>query len=430
MFSVFNLAVFGFLLGWLGGQSQPIANIPLISWQNQPIFDLPTAPDPRVAAIVADYLQDLTKKGLNSRQQRVLIETEWADLADHQGNLPASGASLTKIATTLAAVATWPLDHRFATRFYSTGEVKNGVLEGDLIIEGEGDPLLVWEEAIAVGNGLDQLGIRQVKGDLIITGQFAMNFQTDPLKAGELLKIGLDQSKWSKETQKAFQSLPSGTKAPQVKILGMVRASQIRPENARLLLRHQSLTLTELLRQMNIYSNNVMSEMLAELLGGPAAVDAINTKITGVGAEEIQLINGSGLGVENRLSPRAVIEILKALDRKLANQPIKVADLFPVGGRDTKGTMQWRAIPKGVVIKTGTLAQVSALAGEIPTQERGKVWFVIMNAGSGNIEGFRNQQDRVLQALDQHWQILPEATQGSIPERAFLGDPSRVSQGF
>jgi len=430
MFSVFNLAVFGFLLGWLGGQSQPIANIPLISWQNQPIFHLPTAPDPRVAAIVADYLQDLTKKGLNSSQQRVLIETEWADLADHQGNLPASGASLTKIATTLAAVETWPLDHRFATRFYSTGEVKNGVLEGDLIIEGEGDPLFVWEEAIAVGNGLHQLGIRQVKGDLIVTGKFAMNFQTDPLKAGELLKIGLDQSKWSKETQKAFQSLPSGTQAPQVKILGMVRASQIRPENARLLLRHQSLTLTELLRQMNIYSNNVMSEMLAELLGGPAAVDAINTKITGVGAEEIQLINGSGLGVENRLSPRAVIEILKALDRKLANQPIKVADLFPVGGRDTKGTMQWRAIPKGVMIKTGTLAQVSALAGEIPTQERGKVWFVIMNAGSGNIEGFRNQQDRVLQALDQHWQILPEATKGSIPARAFLGDPSRISQGF
>ncbi len=430
MFSVFNLAVFGFLLGWLGGQSQPIANIPLISWQNQPIFDLPTAPDPRVAAIVADYLQDLTKKGLNSSQQRVLIETEWADLADHQGNLPASGASLTKIATTLAAVETWPLDHRFATRFYTTGELKNEVLEGDLIIEGSGDPLFVWEEAIAVGNGLDQLGIRQVKGDLIITGQFAMNFQTDPLKAGELLKIGLDQSKWSKETQKAFQSLPSGTQAPQVKILGMVRASQIRPENARLLLRHQSLTLTELLRQMNIYSNNVMSEMLAELLGGPAAVDAINTKITGVGAEEIQLINGSGLGVENRLSPRAVIEILKALDRKLANQPIKVADLFPVGGRDTKGTMQWRAIPKGVMIKTGTLAQVSALAGEIPTQERGKVWFVIMNAGSGNIEGFRNQQDRVLQALDQHWQILPEATKGSIPARAFLGDPSRISQGF
>ena len=109
-----------------------------------------------------------------------------------------------------------------------------------------------------MGNGLQQLGIRQVKGDLMITGQCAMNYQTHPLKAGELLKIGLEQAKWSKETQKAFQSLPSGTQAPQVKILGMVRASQIRHENARLLLRHQSLTLTELLRKMNIYRNNVM----------------------------------------------------------------------------------------------------------------------------------------------------------------------------
>jgi D-alanyl-D-alanine carboxypeptidase/D-alanyl-D-alanine-endopeptidase (penicillin-binding protein 4) len=430
MFSVFNLAAFSFLFGWFGGQAETIANIPVISWQNQPIFALPTDPDPQVAAIVEDYLQDLAQKGLKVSQQRVLIQTEWADLADHQGNLPASGASLTKIATTLAAVETWPLDHRFATRFYTTGEVKNGVLEGDLIIEGEGDPLFVWEEAIAVGNGLNQLGIRQIKGDLIVTGNFAMNFKPDPLKAGELFKLGVDKSKWSKETQKAFQSLPSGTQAPQVKILGGVRASQARPENARLLLRHQSLTLTELLRQMNIYSNNVMSEMLADLLGGAAAVDAINTKVTGVGEEEIQLINGSGLGVENRLSPRAVIEIFKALERKLANQTIKVADLFPVGGRDTKGTMQWRAIPQGVMIKTGTLAQVSALAGEIPTQERGKVWFVIMNAGSSNIEGLRNQQDRVLQALNKHWQIIPEATQGSIPERAFLGDPSRVSQGL
>lgn len=430
MFSVFNLAVFGFLFGWFGAQSQPIANIPVISWQNQPIFALPTDPDPQVAAIVADYLQDLTKKGLKASQQRVLIQTEWADLADYQGNLPASGASLTKIATTLAAVETWPIDHRFPTRFYGTGEVKNGVLQGDLIIEGEGDPLFVWEEAIAVGNGLNQLGIRQVQGDLIITGKFAMNFKTDPLKAGELFKIGVDKSKWLKETQKAFQSLPSGTQTPQMKILGMVRASQIRPENARLLLRHQSLTLTELLHQMNIYSNNVMAEMLAELLGGAAAVDAINTKITGVDESEIQLINGSGLGVENCLSPRAVIEIFKALDRKLANQPIKVADLFPVGGRDKKGTMQWRAIPAGVMIKTGTLAQVSALAGEIPTQERGKVWFVIMNSGSGDIEAFRNQQDRVLQELDQHWKIFPEATKGSIPDRFFLGDPSRISQGL
>jgi serine-type D-Ala-D-Ala carboxypeptidase/endopeptidase (penicillin-binding protein 4) len=429
MVKVFHLAVLGFLFNLFGGSGEPMARIPTIAWQNEPIFNLPTDADPKVASIAEGYLQSLSKRGLSPQGQRVAIETEWADLADHQRTIPASAASLTKIATTLAAVETWPIDHRFETVFYTTGEVRDGVLQGDLIIEGGGDPLLVWEEAIAIGNALEEMGIRQIQGDLVITGNFAMNFQTDPLKAGEFFKQGIDRTRWSAETKKAFQDLPSGTKAPSVKISGEVRPSTTKPESSALLLRHRSLTLTELLRQMNIYSNNVMAEMLADLLGGAGAVDAIATKYTGVGEEEIQLINGSGLGVENRISPRAVIEMMKVLERKLADNPVKLADLFPVGGRDTKGTMQWRTIPAGVMIKTGTLARVSALAGVIPTKERGQVWFAIMNSGSSDIERFRNQQDQVIQSLARHWQLVPEATKGTVAEKVFLGDPSRIHKG-
>jgi D-alanyl-D-alanine carboxypeptidase/D-alanyl-D-alanine-endopeptidase (penicillin-binding protein 4) len=426
MVKVFHLAVFGFLFNLIGGQAESMKAIPAIAWQNEPIFNLPTDPDPEVVSIVDRYLQTLSKRGLSPNGQRVVIETEWADLADHRREIPASAASLTKIATTLAAVETWPLDHRFETLFYTTGEIRDGVLRGDLIIEGGSDPLFVWEEAIAVGNALRAMGIREVQGDLVIAGNFAMNFKTDPLKAGELFKQGVDKSKWSSETEKAFQDLPAGTNAPSVKISGGVRASVLRPVNATELLRHRSLTLTDLLRQMNIYSNNVMSEMLADTLGGPAAVDSIATKYTGVGEDEIQLINGSGLGVENRISPRAVIEMMKVLDRKLANNPIKLSDLFPVGGRDRSGTMQWRAIPEGVMIKTGTLARVSALAGVIPTKERGNVWFAIMNSGSSDIESLRNRQDEVLQALAGHWELVPSATRGTVPEKVFLGDPARI----
>lgn len=430
MVKVFHLAFFGFLLNLLGGGTEPITSVPLVSWQNEPIFALPTDPDPEVTSIVESYLQNLSKRGLKPDGQRVAIETEWADLAEHNSDTAASAASLTKIATTLAAVETWPLDHRFETKFYRVGEIRDGVLVGDLMIEGGGDPLFVWEEAIATGNALEEMGIREIKGDLVVTGNFAMNFKTDPLKAGEFFKQGIDRSKWSSETKKAFETLPKGTKAPSVKISGGVRASGEVPANATALFRHRSLTLTELLRQMNIYSNNVMSEMLADLVGGTSAVDSIATRSTGVREDEIQLINGSGLGVENRISPRAVIEMMKVLDKKLADGPVKLADLFPVGGRDTKGTMKWRAIPKGVMIKTGTLAQVSALAGVIPTKERGQVWFVIMNSGSSDIEGLRNRQDEVLQALDRHWEFLPEQTRGSVAETAFLGDPRRISKGF
>ena len=64
----------------------------------------------------------------------------------------------------------------------------------------------------------------------------------------------------------------------------------------------------------------------------------------------------------------------------------------------------------------------SALAGIIPTQERGPVWFTIINHG-GNIEKLRAEQDKLLQRLAQHWQLMPNAiaTQTILS----LGDPSR-----
>jgi serine-type D-Ala-D-Ala carboxypeptidase/endopeptidase (penicillin-binding protein 4) len=115
--------------------------------------------------------------------------------------------------------------------------------------------------------------------------------------------------------------------------------------------------------------------------------------------------------------------MLIALERKLESQPVKVVDLFPVAGRDRNGTMQWRAIPSGVAIKTGTLDRVSALAGVIPTKERGLVWFAIINYGD-NIEKLRGEQDRLLQRLANHWQI-PPATAIATTDKIYLGDPSR-----
>jgi serine-type D-Ala-D-Ala carboxypeptidase/endopeptidase (penicillin-binding protein 4) len=102
-----------------------------------------------------------------------------------------------------------------------------------------------------------------------------------------------------------------------------------------------------------------------------------------------------------------------------------VADLFPVAGRD-QGTVEDRKLPKGAVVKTGTLWNVSALAGVIPTREHGPVWFAIMNKGE-NLDGFRNQQDLLLLALAKAYgtpaTLAPEFASHPITER--LGDPRR-----
>ena len=75
-------------------------------------------------------------------------------------------------------------------------------------------------------------------------------------------------------------------------------------------------------------------------------------------------------------------------------------------------------------MKTGTLNEVSALAGMLPTRERGLVWFTLINQGQG-IEFFRNEQDRLLQRLAKHWQVVPTIPLVPNADQVFLGDPRR-----
>ena len=117
--------------------------------------------------------------------------------------------------------------------------------------------------------------------------------------------------------------------------------------------------------------------------------------------EELQLVNGSGLGVENQMSPRAACGMMQAIARNLQTTGLTIADLFPVSGRD-KGTVEHRHIPRSAVVRTGSLDTVIALAGAIPTRDRGLVWFAIINRGT-DWDSLREQQDIFLQKLVQQW---------------------------
>ncbi|MGK7943368.1 MAG: D-alanyl-D-alanine carboxypeptidase [Microcystaceae cyanobacterium] len=415
------------LVGFLGvfsGNTPDSPTIYLTDWQAAKVFDVPTDPDPTVEEIVQRYLTRLARLGFDTSRQGVWVQSEWAELGANEANIPLSAASLTKIATSLAALQKWGTEHTFDTQFYTTGSLENGVVSGDLIVEGGDDPLFVWEEAIAVGNALNKLGIKEIKGKLIYVNNFDMNFQDNPQKSAQVLPLALNSNRWTPLIKSAYQNLPPTTPRPQVLIRGTVESASSIPENATLRLRHQSLTLAEILKQMNIYSNNVMSEQLAQAVGGAKVVARTAAEAAKVSPDQIQLINGSGLGVENRISPQAASQMLIALEAKLKDNPMSVADLFPVAGRDKKGTMQWRGIPQGVAVKTGTLNQVSALAGVIPTEERGDVWFALINSGSGILR-FRAEQDRFLQELAEHWQLNPEENLNSPTSDIFLGDPQR-----
>ncbi len=387
----------------------------------------PQQPDPMAEAVLQQYLNRLSAKGLSRDVQGVWLQSSWVPLAKNSETTPLPAASLTKVATSLACLQVWPPEHRFETILGVTGPIVGGVVQGDLVVTGSGDPFFIWEEAIALGNTLNQMGIRGVAGNLIITGRFYMNYEVDPLKVGELLKQAFNSNSWTEEIIYQHSQMTPGTAKPEIVISGSV-IPQAGIVNATPIIRHQSLALVEILKQMNIYSNNPMAEILAANVGGAATVRQLASQAAGVPIDEIRLINGSGLEPDNQISPRAVVGMFMALAQYLQNTNLTIADLFPIAGIDTQGTLEARKIPVYSPVKTGTLSDVSALAGVVPTRDRGLVWFAIINRGT-DLDGLRADQDLLLQQLVNQWgspDTLPELIQPHIDgRRPGIGDPNR-----
>ncbi|MBD2343699.1 D-alanyl-D-alanine carboxypeptidase/D-alanyl-D-alanine-endopeptidase [Anabaena subtropica] len=406
---------------WLemaGVKIKPADALDAVTWQSSP--GLVIAPDPNPAGVntVKEYLKNLVTSKLIDQNlaasQGIWLQSGPMLMANHQGTTPLPAASLTKIATSLVALKTLGTEHQFETTIATNGSVINGVLQGDLVINGGGDPMFVWEEAIALGNTLNKMGIKQVKGNLLITGNFAMNFQRHPLLAGQMLKQALNSKTWTRPAVYIHSIMPKGTAKPQVAINGTIKyTAQPNPKQT-LLVRHRSLPLKQVIKEMNVYSNNEIAQMLAESVGGHGVVQAKAARFARVPEAEIQLINGSGLGQENRISPRAACAMLMALQQEAGAYQLNLADLFPTSGFDQRGTMQYRRMPQATVMKTGTLRDVSALAGVVPTRDRGLVWFAIINRGP-QIGAFRQQQDKLLQSLVQQLQVAPTTPTAVTP---------------
>ena len=372
-----------------------------------PEATLPQERDRDALQALQRYLFNTARHGSTRDAQGVWMQSAKSVLLHHRGGTPLTAASLTKVATTLAALRTWGHLHRFPTVIGMAGAVRDGVLHGDLVIRGGSDPFFVWEDAIVLGNALGRAGIRRVDGRLLIVGSFYMNFALEPARAGGLLKQGLNAAAWPSEAMTQYRTLPRDTAKPEIDISGRVQVTRVLPEGYTPIIRHDSLPLFDILKRMNIYSNNAMAEMLTLAMGGSDKMRQTAVQATGVEPNELRLSNGSGLGTSNRISPRAVCALFIAIHQLLQLSGLSVSDVFPIAGRDV-GTVEGRDIPYHAVVKTGTLNNVSTLGGVIFTREHGPVWFALLNQGSSR-SALRAQQDSLLQHVTRSWGSVADA---------------------
>jgi D-alanyl-D-alanine carboxypeptidase/D-alanyl-D-alanine-endopeptidase (penicillin-binding protein 4) len=335
----------------------------------------------------------------------LIVETIDGNVVVESGsNVAFNPASNVKIATSYAVLKTFGPDYRFPTNIWTDGSYEQATqtIHGNLYISGR-DPIFGFEHAVTIANELNRIGIRTVEGDLIVTDNFAMNYSTSPLRSSQTLFATLDASKRSAAATRVWSTylINSGKYSmsapiPSVTFSGSIYVQPM-PTSVKLLFTHESAPMREIVKAMMCYSNNFVAERLGDMLGGPYSVARVVQQNAGVQPGEFYIQTASGLGT-NRVTPAAMMKLLRTLRTELARYRMTYADIMPVAGLD-KGTLENRFdtdFSSGSVVgKTGTLGNTdggaSALSGEINTRN-GKLLFVIFNQ-RGRVSRFRSFQN-------------------------------------
>lgn len=379
-------------------------------------------------------------------------------------------ASTIKVLTTFIALDVLGPTFTWKTRAFADGSIKNGVLNGDLILVGGGDPYMTAERWWSFAGEIRQLGIKTITGDIIIDRSYfaplnedrsvfdgapeksynvipdalMVNFQTsqftltgdvennkavvmvEPLPAN--LNIDNEIRLRGSNCRRGYQGLrfatPQGATGNSIEITGSAAAGcghltvaraimtapdyaygtfrtyfeelgghingnlrlESVPPKARLLVSFESLTMGEIIRLVNKFSNNIMARTLlltvgAEKYGAPATLEKGQRAISDwlsehhIDPRSFVIENGSGLSRIERTSAFGLASLLKAAHQSQL-MPEFAASL-PVSATD--GTLRNRFQAAGmrgrIRMKTGHLEDVASLAGFVSAAS-GKTYVV------------------------------------------------------
>jgi len=112
-----------------------------------------------------------------------------APLLSHRAGSAMNPASVMKLVTTYAGLELLGPAYTWTTPVYADGPIAGGVLNGNLVIQGGGDPKLVMERLWLLLRRVQGLGIKTISGDIVLDGSaFAASTQNPGDFDGEALR--------------------------------------------------------------------------------------------------------------------------------------------------------------------------------------------------------------------------------------------------
>ena len=115
----------------------------------------------------------------------------------HRDNEPMNPASVMKLFTTWAGLQLLGPEHVWRTRIYTDGRLQDGVLMGNLVVQGGGDPKLVLERAQTLLEQVRSAGVQEIRGDIVLDNSVfevtprSEPFDDEPLRPYNVTPDGL-----------------------------------------------------------------------------------------------------------------------------------------------------------------------------------------------------------------------------------------------
>ncbi len=144
------------------------------------------------AALPNDVQRKLKQAGIPQDAVAVVVQeiSTQKSLLRMNAERSMNPASTMKLLTTYAALDQLGPAYTWKTEAYLDGELKNGILQGDLILKGYGDPKLTVEQFWLWLAELRARGLRDIRGDLVLDRSYfelppydAAAFDNDPVRA-------------------------------------------------------------------------------------------------------------------------------------------------------------------------------------------------------------------------------------------------------
>ena len=127
----------------------------------------PTQAQPLPAEVQAA----LTRARVPTDAVAVLVvdaEGKAAPRLSHRADVPMNPASVMKLVTTYAALDLLGPAYTWRTPVWLDGRVEGGVLKGNLVIQGQGDPKLVLERLWLLLRRVQGLGVQRIAGNIVL----------------------------------------------------------------------------------------------------------------------------------------------------------------------------------------------------------------------------------------------------------------------